>query len=800
MALKENVRRLEKERDAALARARMSHEAQAETDAELSRRHQRCSEAERLSHSGVWEWDLTTDHWMFSDEWLSIHGCAQRTLAPEELLAIAHPDDRGVIEHAFQEVRHGRAPYHLEHRIVRPDGSVRHIRAHGHYVRDAAGQVIKVYGFAQDITEQIRTQQALRQSEEHLRQSEERYRSLFTTMTEGFALGEPILDETGQPRDFRFLEINEAFKKQTGLSAEIIGQPASLALPKLEPFWIETYGKVALEGEPVHFERFNRDTGRWYDVYCYRPAEGCFAILFRDITESRRVQETLRESEEKYRSLFENIDEGFCIIEMIFDATGKPVDYRFLETNPSFEKQTGLVDVRGRTVREFAPQHEAHWFDIYGRIALTGQAERFENRAEQLHRWYDVFAFPYGPPERRQVAVLFQDITARKEAEQEITEAKAAAEEASRAKSEFLANMSHEIRTPMTVFMAAIEHLLQIDRDPERRHLLGMADQSAKRLRTLIEEILDVSRIEARKVDIEAVPFDLQGCLRESVEMFALHARKKNLRLETDISPETPEIFIGDLGRLGQVLINLIGNAVKFTHQGEIRVRVQPRGDFLEFSVADTGIGIPEDKHDLLFDSFRQVDSSLTRQYGGSGLGLAISKGLVELMGGDISVRSREGEGSTFTFSLPLKSVDQPCSALAEPSRKEPGEPTVAARILLAEDEPMIRQMITLMLTRKGMQAETAGTGREALAKWEAGDFDLILMDLQMPEMSGVEATRAIRQKETAGNRRTCIIGLTAHAHREIREDCLAAGMDQVLTKPVQLNDLVSAIESCFPA
>jgi CheY-like chemotaxis protein len=390
-----------------------------------------------------------------------------------------------------------------------------------------------------------------------------------------------------------------------------------------------------------------------------------------------------------------------------------------------------------------------------------------------------------------------RDITEMYAAGEALHEAKKVAEQANRAKSEFLANMSHEIRTPMTVFMAAIEHLLLIDRNPDRRHFLDMADASAKRLRALIDDILDFSRIEARKVQIDEEPFDIRQCAGEAVGMFTLPARKKNLALKMDVAAETPEEVVGDRNRLSQVLINLIGNAVKFTHEGEIRVLVQPRGSFLEFAVSDKGIGIPEEKHHMLFESFSQVDMSFHRQHGGSGLGLAISKGLVELMGGEISVQSREGEGSIFTFSLPLKTAAKTRSELPEAAPLKPDSRLAGLRILLAEDDPMIREMISMMLVKRGLKAETAETGRDALRKWEEGDFDLILMDLQMPEMNGMEATRSIREKEKEEGKRTCIIGLTAHTRREIKEECLASGMDHVLVKPVQMNDLFAVINDC---
>jgi signal transduction histidine kinase/ActR/RegA family two-component response regulator len=378
----------------------------------------------------------------------------------------------------------------------------------------------------------------------------------------------------------------------------------------------------------------------------------------------------------------------------------------------------------------------------------------------------------------------------------QLQEALRVADDANNAKSEFLANMSHEIRTPMSVFMLAIEHLLQVEQDPQRRELLEMADQSAQRLRSLIDDILDYSRIEARKLEIEEEPFNLRLCVRSTVEMFTLTAREKNIQLELEMAPQIPERAVGDADRLGQVLINLIGNAVKFTPAGEVRITVQPRGELLEFTVADTGIGIPEEKRDRLFQSFSQVDSSFTRQFGGTGLGLAISRGLVELMGGEIGVRNREGQGSVFTFTVPLKTAEEIRPAPAEDPSDNTGKEFAAVRILLAEDDPMIRDMITIVLAQHGCQTETAESGREAVEKWAQGDFDIILMDLQMPEMNGLAATRTIREREAESGKRTTIIGLTAHARRETGEECLAAGMDQVLTKPVHAKDLLSVFEA----
>ncbi|MDO3379463.1 ATP-binding protein [Geoalkalibacter halelectricus] len=515
----------------------------------------------------------------------------------------------------------------------------------------------------------------------------------------------------------------------------------------------------------------------------------------------REASRKVRQSEERLSAILEQLPVGVGVI----DTEGRYIlannDMRgyvgssMPSRDPVRRERWRAFDAEGRPV---PPEQWPDARALKGEVVSSGMEFVFTDDQGREH-WTLVSSVPFRAEEGAIAGAItvVQDINERRRAEEALKEAKEAAEIANRAKSEFLANMSHEIRTPMTVFMATLEYLLQIDRDPERRPLLEMADQSANRLRALIEDVLDFSRIEARRVDLEEEPFELRTCVREAVDMFTLPSREKSLRLETEVAPDAPRLIVGDQNRLGQILVNLIGNAVKFTHEGEIRVCVQPRGDFLEFAVADTGIGIPEEKRDRLFESFTQADSSLTRKYGGTGLGLAISQGLVELMGGEISARGREGRGSVFTFTIPLKTADKQIPAAAA-TPKVTAEHSVGARILLAEDEPLVREMITMMLNQKGWRPEIAETGQEAVEKWEGGSFDLILMDLQMPETSGLEATRTIREKEAGGGRRTCIIGLTAHARREIREECLEAGMDQVLNKPVKMDDLYAAIGNCL--
>ncbi|HDR46137.1 MAG TPA: PAS domain-containing sensor histidine kinase, partial [Geoalkalibacter subterraneus] len=606
-------------------------------------------------------------------------------------------------------------------------------------------------------------------------------------------------------RDMRYLCASNRWRSDYGAGQkEIRGASHYDIFPEIPAKWREAHRR-GLHGEILSAEadRFVRLDGsvqwvRW-EIHPWRNAKGKVGgiVLFtEDITDRKKAEEALRESEENFRELAD------AMPQLVWTADAQGTVNYYNSRAQEFDGFSRGKDGIWNWAPVLHPEDVQLTVDAWQAAVCTGSTYQVEHRAKRADGrfvWYLSRAKPIRDRNGRIVKWFgtTTDIDELKNSERSLDEARQSAEKANRAKSEFLANMSHEIRTPLSVFLMALDHLQQIDHDPGHRSFLAMADQSGRRLRALIDDILDFSRIEARQVPIEESAVNLRSCVEDAIDLLRPRAQDKDLTLQYCIEPAVPRTVILDPDRLCQVLVNLIGNAVKFTEQGEVKVSARAEGDRLLFFVRDTGPGIARNTLSRLFRSFSQVDGTLTRKHGGTGLGLAICKGLVELMGGEIGVESQHGSGSTFFFKLPLRTPEMCEQAAGQRNEMIPPDNQGAARILLAEDEPMVRDLIIMILQQRGFRIDAVETGCDAVERRRQENFDVVFMDMHMPEMDGLAATREIRALEQEhGKPPVRIIGLTADARQELRDRCLEAGMDSFLTKPLNMKKLIASIEN----
>jgi PAS domain S-box-containing protein len=567
----------------------------------------------------------------------------------------------------------------------------------------------------------------------------------------------------------------------------------------------------------------------------------------RQIAERKRTEQSLRESEVRLRTIIQLEPE--CV--KLLDKDG-----RLLDMNPAglaMIEADSLGQVAGQSVESLlAPEWREPFMEFHRRV-LAGESGRLQFEIIGLRatrRWMETHAVPLRDGRGQVTAHLAvtRDVTQRKLAEAELQMAREAADAASRelaetnrqmeesirranemafaaeaacrAKSEFLATMSHEIRTPMNGVIGFTGLLAETNLTAEQREQVEIIRSSGETLLTLINDILDFSKIEADRMELERAPFDLRAVVQQTLALLKTRAAGKNLHLRSKIDESVPATVLGDVTRLRQVLLNLAGNAIKFTERGEVTVeitrpelrvsRFNPQEDpgtiDLHFTVRDTGIGIPPDRIGRLFKPFSQIDSSTTRRYGGTGLGLAITKKLCELMGGGIRIESTPGFGSAFHFTIQTRAaaaalVSPPAGrasgrALESAAGVPPPGAAVELRVLLVEDNRVNQTLALALLRKAGCRPRLAEHGREAVTLLQAEEFDLVLMDVCMPEMDGYEATRRIRAGECGPGRQSIFIAaMTANAMEGDRDRCLQSGMDDYLSKPIDKAELFSLLE-----
>ncbi len=515
----------------------------------------------------------------------------------------------------------------------------------------------------------------------------------------------------------------------------------------------------------------------------------------------------LAASEERFRHAFEFAGIGMSLVGL---------DGRWLRVNKALCEIVGYAEFEllQKTFQDITHPDDLETDLSLVRELIAGQRRFYQMEKRYFHRaghsvWIRLTASLVRDASGTPLYFVSQieDITERKRLEENLARARDQAMEASRLKSEFLATMSHEIRTPMNGVIGMTSLLRDTPLSSAQADYVRTIESSGESLLTIINDILDYSKIEAGRIELELAPFDVRECVADALDLFAGPAAEKKIQLTASIAPDVPACVAGDATRLRQILVNLVANAVKFTPGGEVRVAVASedldganRRHRLKFSVQDTGIGIAPEGMDRLFKSFSQVDASTTRRFGGTGLGLAISHRLAGLMGGTMSAESEVGRGSTFSFTVVVDAKEAPPSA--SPVRPA-ADPTTGQRcplrVMIAEDNAVNQRVAGLLLQRLGYRATTVGSGLEALTALERTDYDVILMDVEMPDLDGCEATRRIREKRQSPTR-PWIIALTAGAMQDDREKALAAGMNDFLTKPVRPDALSTALMRAYAA
>jgi PAS domain S-box-containing protein len=656
-----------------------------------------------------------------------------------------HPDDHAAMFAAWEHSTSTGGPAEFEARVRRHDGAWRWFQIRAAPVRDEQGHLIKWFATNTDIDDLKRAQEALRLGEQRLSAelaAMKRLQEVSTRLVQATD-SVPLLDEI--------------------MDAAIAITAADMGNIQLFDRASGTLRIVASRGfRPEDLEAF---------AVIHRGESTCGTALERG---ERVVAEDVTTSP---------IFAGKPIVDSILAA-----GIRALQSTPLICRDGGLVGMLSTHYRtpRLPGERDLHLLDLLARQAAD---------------WIE-----------------------RTRSEEELRRAKEAAEAANRAKDEFLANVSHEIRTPFGAILGMTELVLDTPLTDDQRECLETARSAADSLLGLVEDLLNFEKIEAGKFELAPADFSLRPAIADTLRALVVRARMKGLELAWNVEPDVPDALVGDAGRLRQVLINLVGNAIKFTKQGRVVVRVEAvnalidREAVLRFAVRDTGIGIPPEKQERIFHAFEQVDSSTTREYGGTGLGLTIAARLVGLMGGTITVESETGKGSTFAFTARFgrqpppseQAVAQPSDVLHEAATRAAGGAPL--RILVAEDNEFNLRHLQRLLGKRGHHVRLASNGREALAllgieaqgsgveSSSAHDFDVLLLDLHMPEIDGLQVVQAIRERDRAAGGDLPIIALPARSRPEDRERCLVAGMDDYLSKPVQAAELFAAIDRSVSA
>jgi two-component system, sensor histidine kinase and response regulator len=741
-----------------------------------------------------WEMDLTGKLSYFNDQLLELHYRSREELTGLSYKAYMSQETAVRVSQAYNQLyRTGTHIKGLVHEQYRLDGSSTYVESNISLIRDIDGKPLGFRGISRDITERKRTEAALQYSRDYLD-------SIINT------IADPIFVKDQQ---HRFVLLNDAFCNLVGENREVmIGKTVAVYCPPDEAQAIIEKDDMVFAngGGKSQDDHFTDHQGNHHiiltkkAVYEAQDGEKFLVGIIRDITELKETEEALRETARSK-------DKSLALIDTLLSTA--PIGFAFHNCDLIYERiNESLANINGlpvekhlgKTLSEVLPEMASEIEPMLRRVLETREPViDFEISGRiAANQWQNYWLLSLYPVQLQGgellgVGVLVSDITERKRIESELKEARNAAIESARLKSEFLANMSHEIRTPMNGVIGMTGLLLDTALSADQQEFAETIRSSGDALLTIINDILDFSKIEAGKLQFETLDFDLNNAVEGSVELFAEHANEKKIEFTSIIYSDVPRFLRGDPGRLRQVLTNLIGNAIKFTDQGEVVVGVALDSDSqttttLRFFVSDTGIGISQQVQDNLFQAFTQADGSTTRKYGGTGLGLAISKQLVELMGGEISIESLPGKGSTFSFTAQfekqLSQAPLPQSEVASLQQ---------FRALIVDDNATNRKILSHLLSSWSMQHETVDGGESALelmraAARQSKPYDIVVLDLMMPGMNGFELAHAIKADPLISAAH--LVLLTSYGQRGDRELARDAEIAAYLTKPVRQDQL----------
>jgi len=754
-------------------------------------------QAEEISNQGAWEWDIGKDKWTFTENWLRIHGYQLSGIKREELMTIAYPEDVPRIEKAFQDALNGSARYDLEHRIIRQtDGQVRYVKAVGDFILNDSGNRVKMYGITRDITDKKHTEHLL---EEHVAQLKFAQQSagaglwdwdmktnkivwspelfkLFGLDPEQTDTSFETWDNCMHPddKDSAYEKLNISIKDHTQLNNEY-----RVVHPDGKIIWVNAIGNTSYdeEGNPI------RNAGICIDISKRKQIE--YELI--------HVTEKALENEEKYRLLHENAGLGIGY----FNPDGTVISFNSIASR----NMNGVPkDFAGKSIFDLYPKESADFY--FARLQKAAKSDDIEVYEDDVQlptqkKWFlsTYTRIVNSKSEVLGIQIISQDITNIKESEVELKRAKDKAEESDRLKSAFLANMSHEIRTPMNGILGFISLLNDPNLNTEQTNTYSqIINNSGRRLLNTINDIINISKIEAGEVSISQEETSLSNLLEEVSSFHLPEAIQKGLCLTYETIPTDDQtIVLTDNHKLVGILSNLVKNAIKYTEKGTIHFGYELKNDIIEFYVEDTGIGIPKNRIQAIFNRFEQADIEDKKALEGSGLGLAIAKAYVEMLGGTIGVKSEVGKGSIFLFKIPnIKILEKETEEI--PIQLENDTSRVKQlNLLIVEDEDVSSQLLLAYFNDTIDNIIIVKNGEEAIEACKQNPkIDVVLMDIKMPIMDGYTATREIRKF----NKELIIIAQTAYALPGDEEKAIRAGCNDYITKPISKDRLINVINN----